>query len=188
MIGRTLGNYRVIEQIGLGGMATVFKAYDPDMDRFVAIKILPQQFSNDPQFKERFHREAKAIAKLEHIHILPIFAYGEEDGIAYMVMRYLQGGTLTDRIAEGALPFDEASRLLDQLASALDHAHTHGILHRDMKPSNVLLDDDGNAYLMDFGIAKIVESTVDLTGDRLLGTPAYMSPEQCSGESCWSSD
>lgn len=181
MIGRTLGNYRIIEQIGLGGMATVFKGYDPDTDRYVAVKILPQQFSADPQFRERFQREAKAIAKLEHLHILPIFAYGEDDGISYMAMRYLQAGTLTDRISKGALPFAEAGRILSQLASALDHAHTYGILHRDMKPSNVLLDDEGNAYLMDFGIAKIVEATVDLTGDRLLGTPAYMSPEQCQG-------
>ncbi len=181
MIGRTLGNYRIIEQIGLGGMATVYKGYDPDTDRYVAVKILPQQFSADPQFRERFQREAKAIAKLEHLHILPIFAYGEDDGISYMAMRYLQAGTLTDRISRGALPFTEAGRILSQLAGALDHAHAHGILHRDMKPSNVLLDDDGNAFLMDFGIAKIVEATVDLTGDRLLGTPAYMSPEQCQG-------
>lgn len=182
MIGRTLGNYRIIEQIGLGGMATVFKGYDPDTDRYVAIKILPQHFSHDPQFRERFKREAKAIARLEHLHILPIFTYGEEDGIAYMAMRYLQGGTLTDRIGLGALPLAEASQILRQLANALDHAHSQNILHRDMKPSNVLLDEAGNAYLMDFGIAKIVEATIDLTGDRLLGTPAYMSPEQCKGE------
>lgn len=158
------------------------KGYDPDTDRYVAIKILPQHFSHDPQFRERFKREAKAIAKLEHLHILPIFAYGEEEGIAYMAMRYLQGGTLTDQIVQGSLAFSEAERILRQLASALDHAHSQNILHRDMKPSNVLLDDAGNAYLMDFGIAKIVEATVDLTGDRLLGTPAYMSPEQCKGE------
>ena len=182
MIGRNLGNYRIVEQIGLGGMATVFKGYDPDTERYVAVKVLPQHFSNDPQFRERFKREAKAIAKLEHLHILPIFAYGEEDGIAYMAMRYLEAGTLSDHIGRGPLPFNEASRLLTQLAGALDHAHANGVLHRDMKPSNVLLDDAGNAYLMDFGIAKMVEATVDLTGDRMLGTPAYMSPEQCKGE------
>ncbi|MFC1975121.1 protein kinase [Chloroflexota bacterium] len=181
MIGRNLGNYRVMEQIGMGGMATVYKAYDPDTDRYVAIKVLPEHFSQDPKFRQRFEREAKAIAKLEHIHILPLFAYGEEDGTAYMAMRYLKAGSLTDRIQAGALPLDEASRLLSQIASALDHAHAHGVLHRDVKPSNVLLDESGNAFLTDFGIAKMVESTLDLTGGGILGTPAYMSPEQCRG-------
>ncbi|MBN1219355.1 MAG: protein kinase [Anaerolineae bacterium] len=181
MIGRTLGNYRIIEQIGMGGMATVYKAYDPDTDRYVAIKILPEHFSQDPKFRQRFEREAKAIAKLEHIHILPLFAYGEEGGTAYMVMRYLKAGSLTDRIRAGALSLTEASRLLSQVASALDHAHSHGVLHRDVKPSNILLDADGNAFLTDFGIAKMVESTLDLTGGGILGTPAYMSPEQCRG-------
>ncbi len=179
MIGKTLGSYRIIEQIGIGGMATVFKAYAPDTDRYVAIKILPHHFSHDPTFKERFQREAKAIAKLEHLHILPIYSYGEDDGIAYMAMRYLKAGTLTDHIKQGALPLAEADRILRQIASALDHAHSHQILHRDVKPSNVLLDDSGNAFLTDFGIAKMVEST--LTGGDILGTPAYMSPEQCQG-------
>lgn len=182
MIGRTLGNYRIVEQAGVGGMATVYKAYDPDTDRYVAIKILPHQFSQDPTFRERFHREAKAIARLEHLHILPIFAYGEEEGIAYMAMRYLRAGTLTDRIRQGALPLDEANRLLGQIAGALDHAHANGVLHRDIKPSNVLLDSAGNAFLTDFGIAKMVEATIDLTAGGILGTPAYMSPEQCRGQ------
>jgi serine/threonine-protein kinase len=181
VIGQTLGSYRIIEQIGLGGMATIYKAYDPDTDRYVAIKILPQQFSKDPSFKERFQREAKAIARLEHLHILPIFAYGEVDGTAYMAMRYMQAGTLTDLIRQGPLPLAEASRILSQVASALDHAHGFGILHRDIKPSNILLDDKNNAYLTDFGIAKILESAVDLTRGDILGTPAYMSPEQCKG-------
>jgi hypothetical protein len=181
MIGRTLGQCRIIEQIGTGGMANVYKAYDPATDRYVAIKVLPYHFSQDPTFRERFHREAKAIAKLEQIHILPIFAYGEEDDTAYMVMRYLETGTLTDLIRQGALPFSEAARLLNQIAAALDYAHAHNVLHRDVKPSNVLLDAQGNAFLTDFGIAKMVESTLDLTGGGILGTPAYMSPEQCRG-------
>ncbi|MBN1992372.1 MAG: protein kinase [Anaerolineae bacterium] len=181
MIGRNLGNYRLIEQIGIGGMATVYKAYDPDTDRYVAVKILPEHFSQDPKFRQRFEREAKAIAKLEHIHILPLFTYGEDNGIAYMVMRYLEAGSLTDRMKKGALSLTEASRLLSQIAAALDYAHAHGVLHRDVKPSNVLLDSSGNAFLMDFGIAKMVASTLDLTGGGILGTPAYMSPEQCRG-------
>ncbi len=134
MIGRTIGGYRIIEQIGLGGMATVYKAYDPDTDRYVALKILPQQFSRDPQFRQRFQREAKAIAKLEHIHILPIFTYGEDNGIAYMAMRYLPAGTLTDRIAQGPLPFNEASRILNQLAGALDHLDGDGDLDAFLGP------------------------------------------------------
>ncbi|RMF01385.1 MAG: hypothetical protein D6768_10710 [Chloroflexi bacterium] len=182
VIGRTLGRYRIVEQIGIGGMATVYKAYDPDTDRHVALKVLPQHFSHDPTFKERFNREAKAIARLEHLHILPIFAYGEDAGTAYMAMRYLKTGTLTDRIKQGPLPLAEAARILDQVAGALDHAHAHGVLHRDIKPSNILLDEAGNAYLTDFGIAKIVESTMDLTRGDILGTPAYMSPEQCQGQ------
>ncbi len=181
MIGQVLGNYRLVEQIGMGGMATVYKAYDPDTDRYVAIKVLPPQFSEDPTFRQRFEQEAKAIARLEHIHILPIFAYGEQEGIAYMAMRYLPTGTLTDRIKQGPLPLDAAARILAQLADALDYAHSHNILHRDVKPSNVLLDERNNAILTDFGIAKMVEATLDLTGGGILGTPAYMSPEQCRG-------
>ncbi|MCS6834926.1 MAG: tetratricopeptide repeat protein [Anaerolineae bacterium] len=183
MIGRELGGYRIIEQIGMGGMATVYKAYDPKTERNVAIKILPQQYSLDPTFKTRFDQEARAIANLEHIHILPVFAYGEEDGISYMVMRLLNGGSLSDRIRRGALDLRDAARILRQLGEALDYAHSRGVLHRDVKPSNALMDDKGNAYLTDFGIAKIVGgASADLTGSGLIGTPFYMSPEQCRGE------
>jgi serine/threonine-protein kinase len=182
VIGKTLGNYRIVEQVGMGGMATVYKAFDPLTDRYVAIKILPEYYAKDSEFYERFRREAKAIAGLEHLHILPMFGYGEEDGIAYMVMRYLDTGTLADRIKQGPLPLPDASRILNQLASALDYAHQQGVIHRDVKPSNALLDKAGNAYLTDFGIAKIVGSAVDLTGSGMVGTPQYMSPEQCRGE------
>ncbi|MBN1429320.1 MAG: protein kinase [Anaerolineae bacterium] len=182
MIGRHLGSYRIVEQIGMGGMATVYKAYDPGMDRYIAIKVLPEHYAQDPTFLERFQREAKALAKLEHIHILPIFAYGQDDGITYLVMRYMQAGTLSERIkAQGPFLLHEAGRLLSQIAGALDYAHRHQVLHRDVKPSNVLLDNAENAYLTDFGIAKMVEATLDLTGTNILGTPAYMSPEQCRG-------
>jgi tRNA A-37 threonylcarbamoyl transferase component Bud32 len=181
MIGRTLGNCRIVEQIGMGGMATVYKAYDSGTDRYVAVKVLPEYYSRDPHFQERFAREARAIARLEHPTILPVHAFGEEGDISYLVMRYLPTGTLKDRIERGQLPLDKTSTILSQVADALDYAHEHNILHRDVKPSNVLIDERDNAYLTDFGIAKMVEATLDLTGERILGTPAYMSPEQCQG-------
>lgn len=183
MIGRELGGYRIIEQVGAGGMATVFKAFDPKTERNVAIKVLPQQYSTDPTFRTRFEQEARAIAKLEHLHILPVFAYGEDDGISYMAMRYLDSGSLSDLIRKGTMPLYDIARILRQLGTALDYAHAHGILHRDIKPSNALMDNKGNAYLTDFGIAKIVGSGgLDLTGSGIIGTPFYMSPEQCRGE------
>ena len=123
MIGRTLGTYRIIEKVGMGGMATVYKAYDANTDRHVAVKVLPEYHAKDSEFYERFRREARAIARLEHLNILPVFAYGEEEGIAYLVMRYLPTGTLSDRIRQGKMPYDEISRLLKQIASALDYAH-----------------------------------------------------------------
>ncbi len=181
MIGRTLGGYRVIEQIGVGGMATVYRAYDAATDRYVALKVLPEYYATDPGFRTRFEREARAIAGLEHIHILPVHAFGEENSTAYLVMRYMQAGTLSETIRRGPLSFAEAARLLAQIAAALDYAHRCGVLHRDVKPSNVLLDGDSNAYLTDFGIAKIVAGSPDLTGSKVIGTPAYMSPEQCQG-------
>ncbi len=183
MIGRDFAGYRIIEQIGLGGMATVYKAYDPQTDRNVAVKILPHQYASDPSFRARFEQEAKAIARLEHLHILPVFTYGEFESTAYIVMRYMDTGTLSDVIQNHALSYEEIARLLLQIASALDYAHQNGVIHRDVKPSNVLIDYQQNAYLTDFGIAKIVEGTsVDLTGTDIVGTPEYMSPEQCRSE------
>ena len=183
MIGKTLGGYEILEQIGRGGMASVYKARDSRMDRYVALKILPPYYSEDPVFQERFKREAKAIASLENPHILPVYAYGEEDNVAYLVIRYMPTGTLADLLEQSPLPLHEVSRLLTQVASALDYAHRRGILHRDVKPSNVLLDADGNAYLADFGIARLVEAASDLTGSGIVGTPAYISPEQVAGGS-----
>src|SRR5574341_674292 len=182
LIGKTLGSYRIIEQIGVGGMATVYKAYQPSMDRDVAIKILPHYFSQDAEFAKRFQREARAIARLEHAHILPVYDYGEADDITYIAMRYVQAGTLKERIAEGPLPLDELNRLVEQIGSALDYAHRLGVIHRDVKPSNVLIDDQGNTYLTDFGLARMLESSQPLTASGVgVGTPAYMSPEQGQG-------
>ncbi|GAB4481801.1 MAG: hypothetical protein Kow00124_29950 [Anaerolineae bacterium] len=182
LVGRNLGPYRIIEQLGLGGMATVYKAYQPNVDRYVAIKVLPRHFAADPSFIGRFEQEAKIIARLEHARILPVYDYGEDDGITYLVMRYLQAGTLADRLASGPIPLDEAARILSQVAEGLDHAHRSGVIHRDVKPSNIMLDSAGDAYITDFGISKLVEGSAQFTGSGIIGTPAYMSPEQGLGQ------
>jgi predicted Ser/Thr protein kinase len=182
LIGKTLGPYRIIEQIGIGGMATVYKAYQPSMDRYVAIKVLPAIVSRDPAFLKRFRREAKVVAKLEHKHILPVHDYGEQEGLTYLVMRYVEAGTLKDRLAAGQLDLPTIYRIIAQVGAALDYAHRLGVIHRDVKPTNVLIDSQGDAYLTDFGLARIMESSEQLTATGVgVGTPAYMAPEQGQG-------
>ena len=183
--GQMLGSYRIIEQVGKGGMATVYKAYQPSMDRNVAIKVLPRQLAESAEFAARFQQEARIIARLEHPHILPVFDFGESDGVTYVVMRYLEAGTLKTKMEAGPLSLNEIDRLFTQLAEALNYAHGHGIVHRDLKPANALIDGSGNLFLTDFGIAKLLESASPrLTQtDAILGTPAYISPEQAKAES-----
>ncbi len=183
-IGKRLGGYQIVDQIGQGGMATVCKAYQPSMDRYVAIKILPSYFTEDESFVGRFTQEARTLARLEHPHILPVHDYGEQEGITYLVMRYVEAGTLKDLIVrEGPLDVKEAARIVGQVAGALGYAHTQGVVHRDIKPSNVLVDQQGNTFLMDFGIAKLVAETAHYTASgAIIGTPAYMSPEQGMGQ------
>jgi serine/threonine protein kinase len=183
-IGKRIGAYQIVEQIGQGGMATVFKAYQPSMDRYVAIKILPSHFTEDESFVGRFTQEARTLARLEHPHILPVHDYGEQEGITYLVMRYVQAGTLKDLIArEGPMALEEAARILGQVGRALDYAHSQGVVHRDIKPSNVLVDQRGDTFLTDFGIAKLVAETAQFTASgAIIGTPAYMSPEQGMGK------
>jgi len=182
LIGQTLGQYRIIEQIGQGGMATVYKAYQPSLDRYVAVKILPPYFAHEPGFAMRFTREAKAIARLNHPNILPIYDFGQEGDLSYIAMKFVKAGTLKDIMDDEPLPLDVTADILRQIAGALDHAHQRGILHRDVKPSNVLLDEGRWVLLTDFGLAKMVEGSVALTGSGVgVGTPAYMAPEQGRG-------
>ena len=181
--GQMIGAYRIVSQIGQGGMATVYKAYHAAMDRYVAVKVLPRQFAESQEFIGRFQQEARTIANLEHPHILPVYDYGESGGITYFVMRFLDTGTLKDRIKAGPVSLSEADRLFTQLAEALGYAHDRGVIHRDMKPSNVLVDARGGVFLTDFGIAKLMEGAAHFTATgAITGTPAYMSPEQAQGD------
>jgi serine/threonine-protein kinase len=183
MLIEKIGRYEVKSEIGRGGMATVYHAYDPNFERDVAIKILPQAFLHDPQFRERFLREAKMIALLEHPAIVPVYDFGEEENQPYIVMRYMAGGSIAERLKKSPLSLEETSSIISRLAPALDAAHARGIIHRDLKPGNILFDQYGNAFLSDFGIARIIQqSSATLTGESVIGTPAYMSPEQVQGE------
>ncbi|MBK5254918.1 MAG: protein kinase, partial [Vicinamibacteria bacterium] len=183
--GSNLGPYRIIESVGRGGMASVFKAYEASLDRYVALKVLPPEFLHDPTFAERFRREAQTVARLEHPQIIPIFAYDIDapTGTPWMAMRLISGGSLSQRIKRGRLAHSECARILVDVADALDYAHGAGVIHRDVKPQNVLLDDAGRVYLADFGIAKMVESTAHMTQTGMItGTPQYMAPEQALGK------
>jgi hypothetical protein len=180
LLRQRLGGYEIREQIGAGGMGTVYKAWQASMERFVAIKVLPDHLARDEQFLQRFRREAKAIAQLEHPHILPAYDFGEQNGVLYIAMRYISGGTLRDQMADGPMPISAITRLATQIGGALDHAHQRGIIHRDLKPGNILLSPEGDAFLSDFGLARLV-TTQPVSGTGAIGTPAYMSPEQGQG-------
>jgi serine/threonine protein kinase len=179
LTGAMLGPYAILEPIGGGGMATVYKAYQPTMDRFVALKVVRVDIAAQPQFRERFDREARTIARLEHRYILPVYDFGEAEGIPYLVMRYTDGGTLSDVIERGPLSPQRAIRYITQVAEALAYTHARSVIHRDIKPANILLSPDDHVLLTDFGIAKMVADTTAMTAAGMaLGTPCYMAPEQ----------
>lgn len=182
LIGQTLGHYELIEEVGRGGMATVCRAVDTRNDTEVAIKILSPTISGDNRFVRRFKREGSLLAGLKHPNIVPVLGYGDSKGMAYMVMPFIKGVSLQDRLERGKISKKERERWIAQIADALSFAHSKGIIHRDVKPSNVMIDKSGNALLTDFGLAREVEGSNTLTGSMLLGTPAYMAPEQGRGD------
>jgi len=184
LLGKSIRGYKVENLIGKGGWGAVYLAYQQTVNRYVAMKMILPEFANKPDFAKRFEIEAQVVAQLQHPHILPLFDYWRDDDGAYYVMRYVTGGSLLDYLKEnGAMPIEDVSRLLNQICDALSVAHGTNVVHRDLKPGNILLDERGNAYLTDFGIAKRKDSNTQMTqAGNIMGTPAYISPEQLKGE------
>jgi len=186
LTGTTLGKYQILERLGRGGMADVYKAHHSRLDRDVAIKVMHPHLIEGQDFLARFEREAQAVASLKHPHIVQVFDFDSQDDLHYIVMELIDGGSLHGRLEELAragsrMPQKEALRVLKDIASAIDYAHGRGMLHRDVKPANIMLDHDGDAFLSDFGIARILSDTQFTTTGALIGTPQYMSPEQGKG-------
>lgn len=188
MIPDSLGDYSISRLLGRGGMAEVYEGYDADLDRAVAIKVLLPATTSEPDFEERFRREARLVASLRHPHIVQVFDFDVVEGKPFMVMEYLKGGSLKDRLAglrsRGApMPLAETAHVLDALAGALDYAHGRGAIHRDIKPANILFTEAGEPVIADFGIARLLGDVSQLTASgQIIGTPAYMAPEQARGD------
>ena len=182
MNAEKFSRYEIREKLGQGGMATVYRAHDPLFEREVALKILKQELLNNLQVRERFERETKIIAKLEHAAIVPVYDVGRDNDQLFFVMRYMAGGSLSERIQNGSLSLIDVAGIVQRLGAALDYAHDKGVIHRDLKPGNILFDEYGNAYISDFGIAKLAQASTRLTNSGIIGTPTHMSPEQARGE------
>lgn len=182
LAGKTLGQYRIISEIGRGGMGTVYKALDSSRNRYVALKVLSPFLQANPEFLKRFQREADAAARLKYPNIIEIYQAGQIEGQSFIAMEYMDGGSLHDHLQQGR-PLDQNTviNIVSQIASALDYAHSHGVIHRDLKPSNILFARDGRAVLSDFGIAKTFASSLITEPGTIMGTPYYMSPEQARG-------
>ena len=181
-IGSTVGSYQIEAKLGQGGMATVYKGYHERLDRHVAIKVLHAMFKDDDSFLRRFTREAQVVARLEHPNIVPVYDFAEHEGSPYLVMRFVAGETLKDRLKRGVLSATEIIRVSSSIAEGLDYAHKHGVLHRDIKPSNILLTKGGGVFIADFGLARIAQSGEStMSQDTIMGTPQYISPEQAKG-------
>lgn len=187
LVGTILGKYRIVARLGRGGMAEVYKAYQPGMNRYVAIKVLHSQFVDDPNFIGRFEREALAVGKLRHANIVQAFDFDREDDIYFMAMEYINGPTLSDELAarrQAGKPYSlkEIARIFTALCSAIDYAHTRGMVHRDLKPANVMINEEGQVVLTDFGITRMLGAAQFTQTGAMPGTPAYMSPEQARGQ------
>jgi len=176
-----IGRYEVKGELGRGGMAIVYRAIDPQIGREVAIKVLPREFMQEADFLSRFQREVRTVGQLTHAAIVPLYDAGQDNGQPYLVMRLMGGGSLLDRVRRGALSLAEVVAIFNRLGGALDEAHRKGVIHRDLKPGNILLDEVGLPYLSDFGIVKLTDAT-SMTSRGAIGTPAYMSPEHFHGK------
>ena len=191
MIGRVVSHYEILAKLGEGGMGVLYKARDSRLDRLVALKILRPDKVKDPERRRRFVQEARAASALNHPHIVTVYDIGEADGVHFIAMEYVEGTTLADRIGRRGLPLPDALKHAAQIADALAQAHAKGIVHRDLKPANVMVTADGSTKVLDFGLAKLVETDVSegettefnpLTEEGMIvGTAAYMSPEQAQG-------
>jgi serine/threonine protein kinase len=175
---KKLGKYEILEEIGRGGFAVVYKARDTTLNRVVALKVLHPQLTTDPKFVQRFHQEAQTAARLHHPHIVTIHDVGEETGQHYLAMAFLPGRTLDERLSatKGPLPVELAISIVEQIADALGTIHQHGLVHRDVKPANIMVDSRSQATLLDFGIVRAAEGTRLTTTMAVLGTPEYMAP------------
>lgn len=182
-IGEDIGPYHITEQIGSGGMATVYKAYQQRLDRHIAMKVIHETLQIEDNFTARFEREARIVARLDHPSIVPIYDYDEHAGRPFLVMKYIEGRTLKQILFKETLTTEQILSVMTPVAAALTYAHEQGVLHRDVKPANIIIGKRGNAYLMDFGLAKLTQSrSSTISMDTMLGTPHYISPEQAKGD------
>lgn len=183
MADTTIGRYEIKHELGRGGMAIAYLAIDPYMKRDVVVKVMAGRVISDPEFHDRFEREAQVIAGLEHPCVVPVYDFGYHEEHPYLVMRHMSGGTLADQIVrEKQMGLVAVSGVIERIASALDAVHEKGLVHRDLKPGNILLDQNGDSFLADFGLIKLMGTTGKLSGEYVLGTPAYMSPEMIHGK------
>jgi serine/threonine protein kinase len=187
VIGQTIGKYVIVQSLGRGGMAEVYLAYQESLDRYVAVKLMHTFLADEQNFLTRFQREAKSMASLNHGNIVSVYDFDVQNGVYYIVMEYVPGGTLKQRLEtiakeDETLPLTESTRVALEVANALAYAHGRGMVHRDVKPANIMINEGGHVVLTDFGIAKILSSPSFTATGAMIGTPAYMSPEQGLGQ------